>query len=74
MAHLTALLVTAILPMLVSQIAAILIRNVTGEAAQGERLRRAVEGIEWRRWQLFRRPEQLRELSQRLSQPREAAR
>jgi hypothetical protein len=55
------------------QIAAILIRNVTGEAAQGERLRRALEGIEPRRWQLFRWPEQLREVPHRLSQPQEAA-
>jgi len=55
------------------QIAAILIRNVTDETADGQRFRRALEGIERQRWELFRRPQQLEGLLGRLSQSQEAA-
>jgi phosphatidate phosphatase APP1 len=55
------------------QIAAILIRNVTDEAAADERFRRAFEGIEPQRWELFRRPAQLEGLLSRLSQAHGAA-
>ena len=56
------------------QIAAILIRNVTGEAAGDERFRRAFEGVEQQRWELFRRPEQLEGLLGKLDRSQETAR
>lgn len=56
------------------QIAAILIRNVTGEAADGERFRRAFEGVGQQRWELFRRPEELEGLLGKLNQSQETAR
>jgi phosphatidate phosphatase APP1 len=55
------------------QIAAILIRNVTDEDANGARFRRALEGIQRQRWRLFRRPEELQGLLGKLSQLQEAA-
>jgi len=42
-----------------NRIVAIFIRNVTGEEADGERFRTALEGIARERWNLFRRPEEL---------------
>ncbi|MHC4178753.1 MAG: phosphatidate phosphatase App1 family protein, partial [Planctomycetota bacterium] len=56
------------------QIAAILIRNVTDEAADGERFGRAFERIQPQRWRLFGRPEQLDGLPGTLSESQEAAR
>lgn len=44
------------------QIAAICIRNVTGESAEGKRFQDAFEGIQPYRWTLFHRPEELRQL------------
>lgn len=50
------------------RIAAILIRNVTDEAADGDRFSRAFEGIGRQRWRLFSRPEQFRGLLGELGQ------
>ncbi len=55
-----------------AQIAAILIRDLSGEAADRERLRRAFEGIPRERWRLFRQPEQLERLPAELSRSGEA--
>ena len=55
------------------QVVAILIRNVTDEAADGARMRRAMEGVERRRWELFERPQQIRELLGKLNELRKTA-
>lgn len=56
------------------RIAAILIRNVSDEAADGRRLRAAFAGIDPKRWRLFRQPEELRRLLSELGQAEEIAR
>ena len=53
------------------RIAAILIRNVTEEAAGSDRFRRAFERIERRRWRLFCRPEELRQVLDELAAVRD---
>lgn len=41
------------------QVVAVLIRNVTGEAPQSERFRKAFQGMAEERWKVFRRPEEI---------------
>ena len=45
-----------------AQIAAICIRNVTGETADNRRMQAAFKGIERQRWTLFQQPEEIRAL------------